>query len=168
MTKCVQGNKRQVCFKFWASGFVSIIYILLRVIFPWFIGTENKLSSYITRINHHMKVEFLWNIHGIQHSCRAPPTPPAHLELVCFPSQELDGQSKTMTAGEMIHHSARIWKVNDKQSSLIKENPQILFHDLDYNLGNKRRKHMTVSGKSLLCTVICLLCTVAEKCKCLR
>lgn len=117
---------------------VSIIFILLWVIFLWFIGPENKLSSYVTKMNYPVKAELPWNLCGIQHLCRAPATPPAQLELVCFPGQELGGQSKTVTASEVIHHRKRMWKISDNQFWLMRT-LRFPFFSLYYNLGHRGR-----------------------------
>lgn len=101
-----------------------------------------------------------WNLHGIQHPFRAPGTQSSQKEPVHCLNQKLGGQSKTVTASEVIHHHGRIWKKRDKQSSGYLE-PSDSHFIVWVIIWTKGWKHMITSGKS---TQLCLLCIVAVMC----
>lgn len=105
---------------------LSIWFLFLSFLFCsklFFFGLLGLRTNY--HMNYHMKAELPWNLPGIQYLCRAPARPPVQLELVSFPGQELGGQSKTVTASEVVPHRKKMWKINDKQSFLVNENLQI-------------------------------------------
>lgn len=99
--------------------FLSFLFCS-KLFFFGFIGPENKLSHELPYEGSYCETFLAFSISaGLQldHLFQ--------LELVCFPGQELGGQSKTVTASEVVPHRKKMWKINDKQSFLVNENLQI-------------------------------------------
>lgn len=119
---------------------LSIWFLFLSFLFCsnlFFFGLLGLRTNY--HMNYHMKAELPWNLPGIQYLCRAPARPPVQLELVCFPGQELGGQSKTVTTNEVVPHHKRIWKINDNHFWLMRIF-RFPFYSLFYNLGCRGRR----------------------------